>query len=241
MVNVIIPECGQKSLDFYLGMEEFVACNVGEDAFFVWQTAPTVIIGRNQELDAEVNTDYCKDHDIRVYRRRSGGGCVYSDCGNIMISHISHRGEVTAVFDGYLSALTASLCALGLEAVYSERTDVLIGGRKVSGNAFQQLPGKSIVHGTLLYSTDFVMLENAIRPPVEKLLRHGVPSVRQRVGNLSDMLSPGWEAVASSSGFKGIDALKEYLVSTFCDGEIVLGSEDILRIEEIAKQYTRLV
>lgn len=241
MINVVIPGCGQTSLAFYLGMEEFVAANIKEDAFFVWQTAPTVIIGRNQELDAEVNADYCKEHDISVYRRRSGGGCVYSDCGNIMISHISHRGEVAAVFDGYLSALTASLCALGLEAVYSERNDVLVGGRKVSGNAFQQLPGKSIVHGTLLYSTDFVMLENAIRPPVEKLLRHGVPSVRQRVGNLSDMLSPGWEVAASSSGIQGIDALKEHLVGSFCDGEIMLAPEDILRIEEIAKQYPRLV
>lgn len=233
MKNVVIPECGQRSLAFYLAMEEYVASEVGDDAFFVWQSPPTVIIGRNQDLEAEVNLDYCRRHSISVVRRRSGGGCVYSDSGNIMISCICHRGGVSEVFDGYLSALTASLCSLGLDASRSGRNDILVGGRKVSGNAFQQLPDRSIVHGTLLYSTDLDVLEQAIRPPVEKLARHGVASVRQRVGNLSDMLRPGWEKNVSASGKSGMDAMKEYLVREFCDGEIVLTGEDVVEIEKI--------
>ena len=212
MKNVILPDIGQQSLSYYLAVEEQVARQIDDDAFFVWQSDPTVIIGRNQVLEAEVNIEYCRDHNIEIVRRKSGGGCVYSDKGNIMISYISRRGDVSAVFDRYLSALTACLCSLGLDAVRSDRNDVLVCGMKVSGNAFHQLPDRRIVHGTLLFSTDFDVLEQAIRPPVEKLVRHGIRSVRQRVANLSDFLPSDWN----------VERLKQYLVDYFTDDSITL-------------------
>jgi lipoate-protein ligase A len=89
--------------------------------------------------------------------------------------------------------------------VKSGRNDVMVGGFKVSGNAVRQLPDRTIVHGTLLFSTDLDALENAIRPPVEKLERHGIQSVRQRVANLSDFLGPEWT----------VERLKSYLVQYF--------------------------
>ena len=193
-------------------MEEQVARTIDDEAFFVWQSEPTVIIGRNQDLEAEVNLEYCRKHGVDVVRRKSGGGCVYSDKGNIMISYISRRGDVSAVFDRYLSELTACLRSIGLDASRSERNDVLVGGMKVSGNAFHQLPDRSIVHGTLLFSTDFDALEQAIKPPVEKLVRHGIRSVRQRVANLSDFLSPDWT----------VERLMKYLVEYFTDETITL-------------------
>ena len=55
MKNVVIPECGNRRLTFYLAMEEYVAKAFDEEAFFVWQSDPTVIIGRNQVLENEVN------------------------------------------------------------------------------------------------------------------------------------------------------------------------------------------
>lgn len=212
MKNVILPDIGQQSLSYYLAVEEQVARQIDDEAFFVWQSDPTVIIGRNQVLEAEVNIEYCRDHNIEIVRRKSGGGCVYSDKGNIMISYISRRGDVSEVFDRYLSALTACLCSLGLDAVRSDRNDVLVCGMKVSGNAFHQLPDRSIVHGTLLFSTDFDVLEQAIRPPVEKLVRHGIRSVRQRVANLSDFLPSDWN----------VERLKQYLVDYFTDDSITL-------------------
>ena len=105
-------------------------------------------------------------------------------------------------------------------------------GRKVSGNAFHQLPDRSIVHGTLLYETDFDALETAIRPPVEKLVRHGVASVRQRVENLKTYLDP---ARVSSA-----EDLEEYLVRYFTDGEIVLTEEDVRGIENLESHYEKL-
>ncbi len=229
MKNIVLPDKMQRELVFWLAMEEFVAKSVEDEAFFVWRVSPTVIIGRNQVLEAEVNLDYCHRHGVKVVRRKSGGGCVYADRDNIMISYISRRGDVSEIFDRYLSALTSCLCGLGLKAEKSGRNDILVEGRKVSGNAFHQLPDRSIVHGTLLYNTDFDALEEAIRPPVEKLQRHGVASVRQRVGNLRDYLDP---ALVGS-----IENLEEHLVAYFCDGTLSLSENDLCVIEEMASAY----
>lgn len=229
MRNIILPDNQERSLAFWLAMEEFVAKSVDEEAFFVWRVAPTVIIGRNQVLEAEVNLDYCRRNGVKIVRRKSGGGCVYADRDNIMISYVSKRGDVAEIFERYLSALTSCLCSLGLKAEKSGRNDILVEGRKVSGNAFHQLPDRSIVHGTLLYNTDFDALEEAIRPPVEKLLRHGVASVRQRVGNLRDYLDP---AIIGS-----IHALESHLVDYFSDGTLSLSADDLCVIEEMASAY----
>ena len=233
MKYVVLPEVKDRSLVFYLAMEEFVAREIEGEAFFVWRVDPTVIIGRNQDLEAEVNMDYCREHGVEVVRRKSGGGCVYSDKGNIMISYISGRGDVSEVFERYLDMLTSCLRSLGLPAEKSGRNDVLVDGRKVSGNAFHMLPDRSIVHGTLLYSTDFDALEAAIRPPVEKLERHGVASVRQRVTNLSECLDP--------SVIGSVEQLEDYLVSHFTDVAVMLSPQQITVIEELAKEYTKYI
>ncbi len=231
MKNVVLPDTKERGLAFYLAMEDFVAGRFEDEAFFVWRVAPTVIIGRNQDLEAEVNMEYCREHGVEVVRRRSGGGCVYSDMGNVMVSYISPRGEVSAVFERYLSAMTACLSALGLKAEKSGRNDILVEGRKVSGNAFHQLPDRSVVHGTLLYDTDFVALEEAIRPPVEKLERHGVAAVRQRVENLKRFID--------NPEVQSVGDLERYLVSYFCDGELTLAAEDVTEIEELEKTYNK--
>ena len=234
MKHVILPDSERHSLAFYLAMEEFVARKYEDEAFFVWRVKPTVIIGRNQDLEAEVNIKYCNDHDVDIVRRKSGGGCVYSDLGNIMISYVSRRGDVAAVFDRYLSELTACLVSLGLRAEKSGRNDILVDGRKVSGNAFHQLPDRSIVHGTLLYSTDLEALTEAIRPPVEKLERHGVQSVRQRVMNVADIVS---QLPEPHDALKSVEALESFIVEYFTNDEICLTDDDISSIEQLSEQY----
>ena len=236
MKHVILPDNVRKSLAFYLAMEEFVASEVEGEAFFVWRVEPTVIYGRNQVLENEVNLEYCHEHKVDIVRRKSGGGCVYSDMGNIMLSYVSSRGSVAEVFDRYMTALTEALRKLGVPAEKSGRNDILVDGRKISGNAFHQLPDRSIVHGTLLYSTDLEALTEAIRPPVEKLRRHGVESVRQRVMNLSeyvDLMSHPAEELRSP------EALERYLIEYFTDDEVVLTESEVEKIELITKTYGR--
>lgn len=234
MKHIILPDSGKRHLAFYLAMEQFVADKIDDDAFFVWRVDPTVIIGRNQVLENEVNIEYCQCHGISVVRRKSGGGCVYSDDGNIMISSISRRGNASDIFESYLSQMVEALNSIGLPAERSGRNDILIEGRKVSGNAFRQLPTRSVVHGTLLYSSDLDALERAVKPPVEKLQRHGVASVRQRVMNIQEYIEGKSDIHVA---LQSVQTLESFLTERFCDGEIMLTEAEVNAIERLASEY----
>lgn len=226
MKYLSLPDNATRILPFYLAMEEYAARIIEEDdIFFMWQVDPTVIFGRNQLIESEVNVDYCREHGIAFYRRRSGGGCVYADRDNIMFSYITRSDEVQTTFSTYTSAVAAMLRKLGLNACASERNDVLIDGRKVSGNAFYHIPGRSIVHGTMLYDTDMEHMLHAITPSQEKLTSKGVQSVRSRITTLSEHLT------------MDIEAFKRHVRETMCDGEIVLGADDVAQIEQLTLPY----
>lgn len=226
MKYLSLPDNATRILPFYLAMEEYAARIIEEDdIFFMWQVDPTVIFGRNQLIESEVNVDYCREHGIAFYRRRSGGGCVYADRDNIMFSYITRSDEVQTTFSTYTSAVAAMLRKLGLNACASERNDVLIDGRKVSGNAFYHIPGRSIVHGTMLYDTDMEHMLHAITPSQEKLTSKGVQSVRSRITTLSEHLT------------MDIEAFKRHVRETMCDGEIVLGADDVAQIEQLTLLY----
>ena len=88
MIHVKLPDelaRAPRRLPFYLAMEEHLARNFSGEYFFMWQVAPTVIFGRNQIIDAEVNLDYCRREGIDTCRRKSGGGCVFADMNDILI------------------------------------------------------------------------------------------------------------------------------------------------------------
>ena len=219
---------GVRRLSFYLAMEEYVARCIDEpDCFFLWQVRPTVIFGRNQVMQNEVNIDYCREQGIEMYRRKSGGGCVYADEGNIMLSFVTHSEDVPYTFNRFIGMLLLVLRRLGLEAVGTAHNDVLIDGHKVSGTAFYHLPGRSIVHSTLLYDTNMQHMLSAITPPAEKLQAKGIESVRQRVTFLKDYIS------------MGIDELKAFIRQTLCNGELLLTETDVSAIERLEQDYLR--
>ena len=226
MKYLSLPDNATRILPFYLAMEEHAARIIGEeDLFFMWQVDPTVIFGRNQMMASEVNVDYCREHGIAFYRRRSGGGCVYADRDNIMFSYITRSDEVQTTFGAYTSAVADMLCGLGLNATASDRNDVLIDGRKVSGNAFYHIPGRSIVHGTMLFDTNMEHMLHAITPSREKLTSKGVQSVRSHITTLSEHLS------------MDIEVFKRHVRETLCDGEILLTADDVKEIERLTLPY----
>ena len=101
MIYIALKTEKPRRLSFYLAMEEYVArkLNSDEDCFFMWQVEPSVIFGRNQLVENEVNLEYCKAKGIRTYRRKSGGGCVYADMCNIMFSYITRSENVSLTFN----------------------------------------------------------------------------------------------------------------------------------------------
>ena len=214
-----------RRLVFWLAFEEWAVANA-PGSLFVWSVEPTVIFGRNQDMEAEVNVPYCREHGIEMYRRKSGGGCVYADGGNLMISYITAESDVNRAFDAYLSSLADALRGMGLDAVRTEHNDVLVGGRKVSGNACYATSTGCIVHGTLLYDTDFTEMERAITPSREKLDSKGIKSVRQRVANLKDF------GVDFS-----FDDLKSRVIDYFCDDTQYLTTAQLAEVIEIEKTY----
>lgn len=227
MTHITLPTDETRRLSFYLAMEEYVASPKGdlEEAFFLWQVEPTVIFGRHQVIENEVNIPYCREHGIQFYRRKSGGGCVYADKSNVMMSYITCSDHVKTTFQEYMHMVCSMLRGLGLEATSTENNDILIGGRKVSGNAFYHLPGRSIVHGTMLFDTDMQHMLQAITPPTQKLNKHGVESVRQRITLLKEHTN------------LSIEQFKQFAVRKLCNKELQLTAEDIKNIETIEKKY----
>ena len=230
MKYILLPETMQKGqphkLSFFLAMEEYVARHVNEEeCFFMWQVEPSVIFGRNQLIENEVNLDFCKKHDIQMFRRKSGGGCVYADMRNVMFSYITSVEQVGFTFHRYINMVVTMLQRLGVDASASGRNDVMIGDRKVSGNAFYHLPGRSIVHGTMLYDTDMVNMVGAITPSDAKLLSKGVASVYQRIALLKDYIMLSLEEFMS------------FVRQTLCNGELVLTTNQVKEIERMEQEY----
>lgn len=226
MKYVTVPDCQNRPLPFYLAMEEYLAKTMTDDElWFMWIVSPTVIIGRNQDIDTEVNLDYCRDRGIAVVRRKSGGGCVYADCNNVMFSYICRSNNVATTFSRYTSRIVDMLSGLGLDASATGRNDILVNGLKVSGSAFYHLPGRSIVHGTMLYDTNFENMSNAINPPVEKLRVYGVQSVPQRITTLRPLLS------------YTLDEFTDYARRRMSTGEYPLTESDVINIEALAESY----
>lgn len=230
MIHVALPTSfPQQRLPFYLAMEEWVARSLPPDEyFFTWTSEPTVIYGRNQDMDTELNREYCDAHGIQYYRRKSGGGCVYSDRDNIMTSYIAPSVNVTSTFAHYTALLAQALCALGLDAAPTGRNDVLIGDRKVAGCAFYHVPGRSIAHGTMLYATNMEHMLNAITPSRSKLESKQVQSVQSRITTISEHLPR-----------LSLSEFRSYLIRSVTDSEIVLTPEQIDEVRRIEAAYYR--
>lgn len=197
--------------------------------FFTWIVPPTVIFGRHQVMENEVNIPFCQEHMIAMFRRKSGGGCVYADEGNLMISYISPSSHSEQVFQTYLDKMSNTLSQMGYDAVKSSHNDIMIGDYKVSGNACFALPNATIVHGTLLYNVNFDILQQAITPSSEKLAKHGVESVRQRVMNLKD--------IANTNKLSSTQALAQKIEEIWCQKIYLPTEEDLQEIDKIEQEY----
>lgn len=246
MVYIDLPEEGTRRLSFYLAMEEWVARNMNEpECFFMWQVEPSVIFGRNQDIYSEVNLDYCREHNIQVYRRKSGGGCVYADMSNVMLAYICTADEAQTTFGKYLEMVVGVIRQMGVKASWTEHNDIMIGDRKVSGNAYYHITtifpsgqtinsnhqspvtsvGRSIVHGTFLYDTDMQNMVGSITPSDEKLLKHGVQSVWQRICLFKDYTK------------MTLPEVKDFIRQHLTDRTITLTPEDVKQIEALEREY----
>ena len=159
--------------------------NSDEDVFMLWQNEPTVVIGKNQNAYAEINTEYVESNNIHVARRITGGGAVYHDLGNVNYTFISSNTKEGSIdFVHFTEPIIEALGEMGICARLSGRNDILIGNRKISGNAQYSNNGRVLHHGTLLFDTDITMLSGALKVDREKIETKAIKSVSSRVTNI---------------------------------------------------------
>jgi len=228
MKYVGLPNDEIRPLSFYLAMEDYLAQHMDredEDCLFMWQVEPSVIYGRNQVVENEVNLDYCRENGIKVYQRKSGGGCVYADRDNLMLSYVTRENNVGFAFNRFVTMVLLVLRKMGIEATGTTHNDIMIGDRKLCGTACRKTTKGCIVHSTMLYDTNMAHMLNAITPGPEKLAKKGIQSVRQRITLLKDHVS------------LSIEEVKSLIRQTLCDGELVLTAEQVDGIEQMAQEY----
>ncbi len=173
---------------FNLAAEQYLIDNCDEDVFMLWRNDRTVVIGNNQNAYAEVDREYADTHGITVSRRLTGGGAVFHDLGNVNFSFIIPSDGKGIDFKRYTQPIIDSLNRMGLDAELSGRNDILIDGKKVSGNAQCVRNGKVLHHGTLLYSADLSKVAGVLKVDPTKLQSKGIKSVRSRVANIKDFM-----------------------------------------------------
>lgn len=175
---------------YNLAFEETVlTCRTEGECLLLWQNQNAIVVGQNQNVEAEIDRAFVEAHDIQIVRRMTGGGAVYHDLGNLNYSFITDAGDLERLtMDRFTRPVVDALRALGLNAEASGRNDILVDGKKVSGTAQRLAKGRVLHHGTLLFDSDPEMVAGALRADPEKFRSKSAKSVRSRVGNIRDAL-----------------------------------------------------
>jgi len=197
--------------------------------FFRWEPS-AVSIGYFQSMEEEVDTAACDERGVSYIRRRTGGGAVYHDRdGELtysLMANQEHRlisRDFQETYKVLCSGVVLGLSLLGIAADFKPINDIVVGGRKISGNA--QTRGMNVVHqhGTILREVDPSTMFRVLKVPNEKIRDKLIGSVEERVTSVNTVL--GREV-----GFK---ELKEALIHGFQDAfRITLVQGDLLRFEE---------
>ena len=184
---LIINDCSDAY--YNLAAEEYLIDHFNEDIVMLWRNDNTVVIGKNQNTMEEINQEYVEENSISVVRRLTGGGAVFHDMGNVNYTIIQqYREGLFSNYAYFTEAVRDFLQSLGVRAELSGRNDLLIGGKKFSGNAQCVRNGRMMHHGTLMFSSDVKDISGALTPNVKKFESKGVKSVRSRVTNIASHL-----------------------------------------------------
>ncbi len=171
---------------YNLAAEEYLIDNFDEDIVMLWRNDNTVVVGKNQNTIEEIDSRYVAEHGISVVRRLTGGGAVFHDMGNVNYTIIqSYQEGLFSNYAYFTETVRDFLQELGVNATLSGRNDLMIDGKKFSGNAQCVRKGRMMHHGTLMFSSDVKDISGALTPNQKKTESKGVKSVQSHVTNIS--------------------------------------------------------
>ena len=203
-----------------IAVEEYLLLHCGENEciLYLWQNRNTIVIGRNQNAWKECLVSKLEEENGFLVRRLSGGGAVYHDLGNLNFTFLVRKENYD--LDKQLEVILRAEQKLGVHAEKSGRNDILVEGRKFSGNAFYEQGDHCYHHGTLMVNVNLGELSRYLTVSKEKLQSKGVDSVRARVANLSEFAPE-----------MTVDLLREKLLEAF--EEVYGGKADIIKVENL--------
>ena len=175
---------------FNIAAEEHFLKNYSEDILMIWQSSPSVVVGKHQNTIAEVNMSFIHKNNIPVIRRISGGGTVYHDEGNINYSIITSSDNTEKLVDFRKATvpIIGFLDSLGLVAVFEGKNNLTINNKKISGNSAHVFKNRVMHHGTLLFNTNLDNLVTSISQGDFSITDKSVKSIRANVVNIADHL-----------------------------------------------------
>lgn len=217
--------------DYNIALEEYCFKKLlhHDKVFILWINEPAIIVGKHQNTIEEINSDYVKQKGIHVVRRISGGGAVYHDLNNLNYTIISNEDKGADFdFKSFSQPVIDTLADLSVKAEFTGRNDLVIDGKKISGNAQAYIKGRVMHHGCLLFDTDLSVLSKALEAPKDKIESRSTKSVRSVVDNILPNL-PNKISVQEFS-----DKLLEHMKSKFPElKEYVFSEEELAEIENL--------
>lgn len=226
-----------------LATEQYLMNNkkFDEPLVLFYYEGPCIIVGRNQNTLEEINQKYVEEHNITVTRRLSGGGAVYQDLGNLCFSFVvDSDSEEFGDFKSFVQPVVDALHAMGATtAEVSGRNDILVDGKKFSGNAMYSHSGKTFSHGTLMLDVDQDVIAHALNVPEDKMKSKGIKSVRSRVTNLKPYLAPEYQNLTvpefRDTLLKELFQVKD--LKALADKEVTINDDEKVAIDKIYNDY----
>jgi len=223
------------SPSFNLAAEEYLFSAKTSDFLFLYINEPSVIIGSNQAVENEVDTAFCADNNIRIFRRLSGGGAVFHDFGNLNYCLI-HEKTATPLSADFLIPIVHAIKSLNIPVKIGERKDLWLDDRKISGTASHVSKNRELHHGTLLYNADLEMLQAALNPPKRDSIRRATASVSSLVCNLRAFIEQKVGIKYDNAAFFG--DFTQLLLNYYGVGRLsVFSDEDRGEIERLEGKY----
>ena len=158
------------------------------------------LVGRYQNLEAELDLDACQRTGTPVSRRPTGGGAIIMGAGQLGVAVTSRAPagkRPREIIEELAAAVMAGLAELGITAVFRGKNDLEVDGRKIAGLGLYVDPaGAMLFHASVLADLDIAFILQVLRIPAAKLADKAAAAVSQRVTTVTEQTGRPWDGAA---------------------------------------------